>query len=246
MSESYTGACLAVQNTMQSCAARIDSLRTECTKSYGSLTAWPGPCECTYYAEDLMCFDEQELCASQAWSQVPAWFREGVTSCLAKDGNYTVRAQLGTYSDPFTVAGLAGSLATTTGNANGSNTSSTASPGAAVTGSSTTNGTMAVGAARLAGGSIAGVAVGAVAGLGLIATGAYLFYRRRKSKVASADKSTEETYELHAQPAVHESDNRPLYEKQGTDVFELPQHEPAELFAEHAIEIANTERDQSK
>jgi hypothetical protein len=71
MPESYTGACLAVQSTMQSCASRIDSLRTECTKSYGSLTAWPGPCECTYYAQDLMCFDEQELCALQAWSQVP-------------------------------------------------------------------------------------------------------------------------------------------------------------------------------
>lgn len=191
-----------------------------------------------------MCFDEQELCASQAWSQVPAWYREGVTSCLAKDENYTVRAQLGTYSDPFTVVGLAGSLATTTANGNGTGTSPTASPGAAVPGpSSSKNGTMALGSARLAGGSVAGITVGCVAGLSLIATGAYFLYRRRKSKLAPTDKSTDEAYELHAQPAVYESDNRPLYEKQGTDVFELPQHEPAELFAEHATEIDDAERE---
>lgn len=43
-----------------------------------------------------------------------------MTSCLAKDEDYTVCAQLGTYSDPFTVVGLAGSLSMTTVNANGS------------------------------------------------------------------------------------------------------------------------------
>lgn len=81
-----------------------------------------------------MCFDEQELCASQAWSQVPAGFKEGVTLCLAKDENYTVRAQLGPYSDPFTVVGLARSLATTTATANGTDMSSTARPGATISG----------------------------------------------------------------------------------------------------------------
>ena len=247
MSESYTGACLAVQDTMQSCASRIDSLRTECTKSYGTLTAWPGPCECTYYAQDLMCFDEQELCASQAWSQVPAWFRQGVTSCLAKDENYTVRAQLGTYSDPFTVVGLAGSLATTTLNANGTDMSATASPGATIPGpSSSEAGTTSVGSAGMAGGVIAGITIGSVAGLALIATGTYLLYRRRNLNATLADKSADEPHELHADPAMHESDNRPLYEKQGVDVFELPQHEPAELFAENAIEVDNTERSQLK
>lgn len=248
MPESYTGACLAVQSTMQSCASRIDSLRTECTKSYGTLTAWPGPCECTYYSQDLMCFDEQELCASQVWSQVPAWFREGVTTCLAKDENYTVRAQLGTYSNPFTVVGLAGSLATTTASINGTGTSSSASPGATISGpSSSTAETANVGSAVMSGGVIAGVVVGCIAGLGLVALGAYILYRRRKSKLVLADKGTDEAYELHAQPAVAESDTRPLYEKQGVDVFELPQHEPAELFVEeHAVEIDDSERDRTK
>lgn len=194
-----------------------------------------------------MCFDEQEFCASQAWSQVPAWFRDGVTSCLAKDENYTVRAQLGTYFDPFTVAGLAGSLATTTANANGTIMSSTASPGATVTGpSSSATGAITVGSPRMTGGVITGITIGTVAGLSLLATGAYLWHRRRNSKLALANKSTDKAHELHAHPAIHESDDRPIYEKYGTDVCELPQQEPAELFAEHAIEIDNTERDQSK
>ncbi|KAM0704974.1 hypothetical protein Q7P35_007761 [Cladosporium inversicolor] len=224
MSESYTGACLAVQSTMQSCASRIDSLRIECTKSYGTLTAWPGPCECTYYAQDLMCFDEQELCASQAWSQAPAWFREGVTSCYAKDENYTVRAQLGTYSDPFTVVGLAESLATTTATANGTDLSSTASPGAAISGpSSSAAGTINADSSRMTGGVIAGITIGSIAGLSLIATGAYLLHRRRSLKLARAQKGAGEFHELHAHPAMHESDNRPLYEKHGTNVCELPQ-----------------------
>jgi hypothetical protein len=61
-----------------------------------------------------MCFDEQALCASQAWSQVPQWFRDGVTTCLAKDAKYTIRAELGTFEVPFTIAGLAGSLTSIT------------------------------------------------------------------------------------------------------------------------------------
>jgi hypothetical protein len=194
-----------------------------------------------------MCFDEQELCASQAWSQVPAWFREGVTSCLAKDENYTVRAQLGTYSDPFTVSGLAGSLATTTANTNGTDMSSTASPGATISGPiSSAVGSPIASSTRMVGGVIAGAVIGAVAGLSLIATGVYLLHRRRKSKLALADKSAGEAHELHANPAIHEGDDRPIYEKHGTDVCELPQQEPAELFTEHAIEIDDAERDQSK
>jgi hypothetical protein len=191
-----------------------------------------------------MCFDEQELCASQAWSQVPTWFRDGVTTCVAKDEKYTIRAQLGTYSDPFTVAGLAGSLAITTAATNENGTSSTASPGATSTGlSSPTGGTASGGSAAMSGGVIAGVVLGTVIGLCLIATGAYLLYRHRKSKLAFAGRSTDETYELHAQSAMCESDNRPLYEKQGLEVFELPQCEPAELFTENAIEIDDTRRD---
>jgi hypothetical protein len=98
----------------------------------------------------------------------------------------------------------------------------------------------------MTGGVIAGITIGSVAGLSLVATGAYMLHRRRKSKLALVDKSTDEAHELHAHPAIHESDDRPIYEKHGTDVCELPPQEPAELFAEHAIEIDNTERDQTK
>lgn len=152
MAETYIGNCVAVQGTIQSCASRVDSLRTECTKSYGSLTAWPGPCECTYYAQDLMCFDEPALCASQAWSQVPAWFRDGVTTCLAKDAAYTIRAQLGAFSNPFTVSGLAGSLQRAQ--------STTAGPGST---SSLPTQTTTPGAEtnHLSSGTVAGIVVGA-------------------------------------------------------------------------------------
>jgi hypothetical protein len=191
-----------------------------------------------------MCFDEQELCASQVWTQVPSWFRDGVTSCLAKDENYTVRAQLGTFSDPFTVAGLAGSLATPTGT-NGTGASATASPGATISGlSSSTAGITDAGSDEMSGGAIAGAVIGSVAGLSLVVIGAFLLYRRRrKPKLAISEEDTDGIPELHAKSLVCESDNAPLYEKHGVDVFELPQHEPAELFTEeHAVEVDDTER----
>jgi hypothetical protein len=151
------------------------------------------------------------------------------------------------YSDPFTVVGLPGSLATTTANANGTGTSPTASPGAAISGpSSSADGAINAGPTTITGGGIAGITIGSVAGLSLVAAGAYFLYRRRNSKLSLANKSAGEIHELHAHPAMHESDNRPLYEKHGTDVCELPQQEPAELFAEHAIEIDSAERDQTK
>jgi hypothetical protein len=164
-----------------------------------------------------------------------------------QDENYTVHAQLGTYSDPFTVVGLAGSLATTTAKAYGTDISPTASPGATVAGpSSSATGVITADSTRKTGGVIAGITIGSIAGLSLIATGAYLLHRRRTFKLALADKSTDEAHELHAHPAIHESDDRPIYEKHGTDVCELPQQEPAELFAEHAVEVDKTERDQTK
>lgn len=188
-----------------------------------------------------MCFDEQELCASQVWSQVPDWFRDGVTSCLAKDENYTVRAQLGTFSNPFTVSGLAGSQATTTGSVNGTAGSSTASPGATISGpGGPTAGIES--STELSGGSIAGIVIGSVAGLVLAAAGSYLLYRRRRSRFKRLDDKVHEAHELHAQPAACESDTKAVYEKQGEDVFELPQQEPVELGAEErAIEVGAAE-----
>lgn len=235
MPESYTGPCIAVQSTFASCAQRVDALRTECTKSYTALTQWPGPCECTYYAQDLMCFDEQELCASQVWSQVPQWFRDGVTSCLAKDPDYTIRAQLGQFSDPFTVSGLAGSLAAATSFGQ-DDMSTTASPGSYASG--LPNATAAAASppasrrTSLSGKSIAGIVIGAVACLILALLGLYLLFRRRKAREGA--NTIKASHELHAESNVHEKDNTAICEKEGIDMSELPPPEPVELFTEEA------------
>jgi hypothetical protein len=125
--------------------------------------------------------------------------------------------------------------------------SSTASPGATITGPNiSATGAITAGSTKITGGVIAGITIGSIAGLSLLVTGTYLLYRRRNSKLALADKSADEAHELHAHPAIHESDDRPIHEKYGTDVCELPQQEPAELFTEYAIEVDNTQRDQTK
>ncbi|KAF6826425.1 hypothetical protein CMUS01_09452 [Colletotrichum musicola] len=216
MGESYTGACAAVQVTMESCAKRVDSLRTDCTKSYGSLTNWPGPCECTYYAQDLMCFDEQALCASQVWTQVPEWFRDGVTSCLAKDAEYTIRAELGTFSNPFTVSGLAGSIQRAQ--------TSTAGPGSTSSlPTQTTNPGMGPG--QLSGGAIAGIVIGSLAGVSLILGAVYLLWRRRRRlRKTRAGESDDAVFagvggkpELDGKPA-----SLAMHEVEGGGVHEMP------------------------
>ncbi|EAT82804.1 hypothetical protein HBI56_066860 [Parastagonospora nodorum] len=113
--ETYTNAaCISATPAMNACAQRWDSIRTECTKSNTLNTVWPGPCECAYFANDLPCFDDQALCAEQVWTQVPQWFRDGVSSCLMKDSSFTVRAALGNASgamgNPFSVPDLPGKL----------------------------------------------------------------------------------------------------------------------------------------
>lgn len=191
MAESYTGTCAPLSATMSLCASRVDSLRTECTKSYGTLTQWPGPCECSYYAQDLPCFDEQALCADQAWTQVPQWFRDGVTSCIMKDAAYTIRAQLGTFENPFTVESIKGVLS-------GSTTpmaqpSSTSAGGPSSTGSSPA----ATSAAQLddegdgvSGGAVAGIVVGVIAILA-VAILALIWTRRRKRRVRASPAQEE-------------------------------------------------------
>lgn len=233
MSETYTGVCTGtVQSTFQSCAQRIDSLRQDCTKSYATLTDWPGPCECTYYSQDMMCFDQQELCASQVWSQVPSWFRDGVTTCLAKDASYTVRAQLGTYQNPFTVTGLAGSLAT-----------STANPGSTATqnGAAATAGTAHEQGTRWRGGAVAGVVVGGVAALILLLLALWLMLRQRKKAAPSQTEpeNAESPPELQGDAGAYEKEGQEIFEPRSKHVYEspgwegneLPSKEPVELFA---------------
>ncbi|KAI5367196.1 hypothetical protein Slin14017_G022320 [Septoria linicola] len=237
MSETYA----PVQSTFASCAQRVDSLRTECTKSYTTLTVWPGPCECSYYAQDLVCFDEQELCALQVWSQVPQWFRDGVSSCLAKDANYMVRAELGTFEDPFTVSGLAGSLASTT--VDSGEATPVASPGSSATvnasATSSSTGGPEQEQSKLTGGSIADIVLGVLAFLGLIAAGILLHRRRTLRGEEAVDHAN--LHELHAEPNLHCLDDTAVHEKADGAVYELPQHEPVELLTEEPMLELNGE-----
>ncbi|KAH8651550.1 hypothetical protein BGZ60DRAFT_533897 [Tricladium varicosporioides] len=132
--ETYTGSCLQVTDSMQVCASRWDSIRTECTKTVTTNTIWPGPCECSYYANDLPCFDEFAICAYQAWTQVPSWFREGVTSCIMKVPGYTIRAQLGNEENPFTIASLTNGITETVKSGSASSGGISTSSSSAVTG----------------------------------------------------------------------------------------------------------------
>ncbi|KAF6803668.1 hypothetical protein CSOJ01_10744 [Colletotrichum sojae] len=217
MGESYTGACAAVQGTMESCAKRVDSLRTDCTKSYGSLTNWPGPCECTYYAQDLMCFDEQALCASQVWTQVPEWFRDGVTSCLAKDAEYSIRAELGTFSNPFTVSGLAGSIQRAQ--------TSTAGPGSTSSLPTPTT-SPRVESDQLSGGAIAGIVIGSLAGVSLILGAVYLLWRRRRRQSKTRASESDDAAVFACIGGKPELDGKPaspaMHEVEGGGVHEMP------------------------
>ncbi|KAH6663045.1 hypothetical protein B0J14DRAFT_570575 [Halenospora varia] len=125
---------IVLADSMQVCASRWDSIRTECTKTITTNTIWPGPCECSYYANDLPCFDEFAICAYQAWTQVPSWFREGVTSCIGKVPGYTIRAQLGSTDNPFTIASLTNGATLATQGGSSSSSGTPASSGSAVTG----------------------------------------------------------------------------------------------------------------
>jgi hypothetical protein len=187
--ETYTNAaCRAVTSTMNSCAKRWDSIRTECTKRVTTNTVWPGPCECAYFTNDMPCFDEQEFCAAQVWTQVPQWFRDGVTSCLMKDANFTVRAQLGSaigsMGNPFTVSGLAGK-ATRTVDA-GVTTPTPAQTRASASIPSAT-GAASTASESLSTGAKAGFGVGITVGVMLIALAAFFVNRSRRKPAQTED-----------------------------------------------------------
>ncbi|KAF1919298.1 hypothetical protein BDU57DRAFT_527344 [Ampelomyces quisqualis] len=206
--ETFTNsACAAATPAMNSCAKRWDSIRTECTKKVTTNTVWPGPCECAYYANDMPCFDEQALCADQAWTQVPQWFRDGVSSCLMKDAGYTVRANLGSgvgvMGNPFTVKDLPG-RATRTVDA-GVVTGTPAQTGAnAALASATSAADVGEG---LSTGAKAGFGVGIGVGVVLIAVIAFSIARNRKKTVPAleGEKREPSPFELHDQEAhVHQ------------------------------------------
>jgi hypothetical protein len=190
--ETYTNAaCRAVTSTMNSCAKRWDSIRTECTKRVTTNTVWPGPCECAYFTNDMPCFDEQEFCAAQVWTQVPQWFRDGVTSCLMKDANFTVRAQLGTaigsMGNPFTVNGLAGKATRTV---DARVTTPTPAQTSATASIPSATGAAPKASESLSTGAKAGFGVGISVGVILVALAAFAVSRSRRkpSRPEDAEK----------------------------------------------------------
>ncbi|KAH7075052.1 hypothetical protein FB567DRAFT_182889 [Paraphoma chrysanthemicola] len=223
--------CRAQTSAFGACAKRWDSIRTECTKSVTTNTIWPGPCECAYFANDLPCFDEQALCAAQVWTQVPQWFRDGVSSCLMKDAGFTIRAALGSaegvMGNPFTVVGLAGRATRTSAAVSATGTgvgegAATATPGAGMarpTGVAVRNEEMSVGAK-------AGFGVGIGVGVVLIGVMAFLIVRSRRRMVEEVDAEKKrglDPAELHDDEAhIHQiSSKMPTAEMQGTPRYEL-------------------------
>jgi hypothetical protein len=220
--ETYTNPpCITAVPAMNACAKRWDSIRADCTKRNTVNTVWPGPCECAYFANDLPCFDDQALCAAQVWTQVPQWFRDGVSSCIMKDAAYTVRANLGAavgvMGNPFTVVGLAGK-ATRTVDA-GVLTGAPASMGASasVASVSATSIPIVKKDDGLTVGAKAGFGVGISVGVVLIAIVAWMILRnRRKAVVQSqdAEKRAPSPVELHDDEArIHMTEGQMVYPK---------------------------------
>jgi len=238
--ESYTGACAisSIYSSFQECAHRADSLRAICTSSYGSLTVWPGPCECSFYAQDLACFDEKTFCASQIWSQASQWFRDGVTTCLGNDKNYEVKAQIGTFENPFTITGLPGINATIS-SACPASTSALATP----TGNGTARGALSpsfpLSSTKLSSGAIAGAVIGSFIGCLLVALAAYLFLRQAKKK---RDMEAEAEREKNLVPELHDKDAIIHMKETKENCHEMPQAEPPELKGdEYAVEADSGE-----
>jgi hypothetical protein len=170
----------------------------------------------------MPCFDEQALCADQVWTQVPQWFRDGVSSCLMKDAGYTVRANLGSavgaMGNPFTVKDLPGK-ATRTVDA-GVITGTPAQTGATAALASATS---AVNVDEgLSTGAKAGFGVGIGLGVVLIAVVAFFIARSRKKTVPTQDAEKREPspFELHDEEAhIHQLSSKsaiPKSEMPGT------------------------------
>jgi hypothetical protein len=218
--ETFTdAACRAATPAMNACAKRWDSIRTECQSKVSTNTIWPGPCECAYYINDLPCFDEQAICAPQVWTQVPQWFRDGVSSCLMKDAGFTIRANLGSavgvMGNPFTVKDLPGRA-----------TRTTIGVDAGITGVARTGAGAGLPSAtstaqredeRLSTGAKAGFGVGIGIGVILVALIALLIVRSRRRASTTEDteaKRAPSPVELHDDEAhIHQMSSTSVYPK---------------------------------
>jgi hypothetical protein len=145
-------------------------------------------------------------------SQVPQWFRDGVTSCIMKDRSYTIRAQLGTFSNPFhssVYTGIAGALQTftpTSAQTGGSISSPTASPTTPVLSDTDP----LVKTDTLSTGTKAGIGIGVSNFFLLLGALVVFLIRRRRGlvKAAEMDEGKEKSKDLDS---VFEEDRR-IYE----------------------------------
>jgi hypothetical protein len=229
--ETYTNApCISAVPSMNACAKRWDSIRLECISRGATNTIWPGPCECSYYANDLPCFDEQAFCAAQVWTQVPQWFRDGVSSCIMKDAGYTVRANLGSamgvMGNPFTVQGLAGK-ATRTIDA-GVLTGAPAMTGASASVASVSATGVAQREEGISTGAKAGFGVGISVGVVLVGIAAWLIARNRGKtmQVQDTEKRAPSPVELHDDDAqIHQIQSKMVYPSTELQGSLAPRHE---------------------
>jgi len=146
-----------------------------------------------------------------------------VTTCLGNDRNYEVKAQLGTFENPFTVTGLVGSNDTRT-SASPVSTRATVTSTSHPTSSSPT----------ISSGAIAGAVIGSTIGFFLIALAIYLLLRQAKRR---RDVEAEAEREKNRIPELHEDDAIIHMKETKDNSHELPQAEPPELNGdEYALE----------
>jgi hypothetical protein len=176
----------------------------------------------------MPCFDEQALCAAQVWTQVPQWFRDGVSSCLMKDAGFTVRANLGSATgvmgNPFTVRDLPGRLTRTTASVRVMETGG-ARTGAGISPSIPSQTSMATSKPReeeMSIGAKAGFGVGIGLGVILIAVAAFLLVRSRRRPIPIEDaemKRAMSPAELHSTMAPAELHDAHIKEIAGDAVY---------------------------
>lgn len=141
-----------------------------------------------------------------------------MTSCLGKDSNYELKAQIGTFENPFTITGLAGINATTT-TARPVSTSSLVG--------STGSPPPSLGPSKPSSSAIAGAVIGALLAFFLVATAAYLFLRHAKKRKDLEEQAAEN--EKNRVPELHDKDATIHMKETKENSHEAPGSEPPEL-----------------
>lgn len=135
------------------------------------------------------------------------------------DSNYAIKAQVGSFENPFTVTGLAGINATT----------STARPVSTSAVATSTNLPVALSSTKLGSGAVAGAIIGSLTALFLFAIGIYLFLRHSKLSKERKDMEAEAENEETRIPELHDKDAIIHMKETKDNSHEAPGAEPPEL-----------------